>query len=135
MSKYTYHALRFQGRLFVKDALLYLVLDVDPETGTTRASCKPGEFTEFHEFSLAEVSSLIAKSGHLILDGLNAQKTAKRIFERDEAWYFQSREGEQGPYDTAAKASAALKKHILNAQEQGDLGPGRESAEPLAEVS
>ena len=124
-SKHRFQSQRLTGRLFIEQGRLCMVLAVDHETGLATVSQQIDGHRLLEERPVADLIGMIAANGKIILDGLSAKETESRAFERGDAWYFSSREGEQGPFDDEVTARSALKKHILSAQEEGRPGPGR----------
>ena len=60
----------------------------------------------------------LANVPQLKLDGLNAQRNKSRLLEKDDGWYFTTRDGEKGPYASEKQAERRLTKYILLAQEE-----------------
>lgn len=119
---FAYHAIRYPGRLFIKDGALHMVLDVSADRGMARVSSRGDGPAQITEMPILEVVDLITSGGPLKLDGLSAERTEKRVLELDGKWYFSAREGRMGPYADKDAANEALRKHILHSQENGISG-------------
>lgn len=111
---------RLEGRLFTRDGQLCMVVEVDTEQGTARVSCPDQDKPQVIEVPICEVVERLSATPNLRLDGLNSDSTANRIVQRDEGWFFTSREGLQGPYDSDTRAHQALGAYILHSQEVPD---------------
>ena len=104
---------RLEGRLFADDGFLCMVVGVDSATNMARVSSQ----REIFEMPLTEVSSRLATYTHLSLDGLNSERTARRLVENDDGWFFKTREkGLEGPYGTQDEANEAMNQYIIAAQ-------------------
>lgn len=111
---------RFEGRLFVEDGCLFMVVAADEATEKARVSCRIDGQTQVIEMPLADVARRVAASAGVILDNLNAPESARRIHEGDDGWYVSSREGRMGPFATHKEAGHELVKHILCMQAAND---------------
>lgn len=109
-------AKRYEGRLFVEDGRLHLVLDVNTESGTASVSCNDGSGPMVEQWPVAEIGNRLSRENGLLLDGLARADKSERITQKDEGWFFTSREGLQGPFKTQAGASKALQDYILATQ-------------------
>lgn len=109
-------AKRYEGRLFIVDGVLHFVTEVDEEAREARVSCRADGVTTVKVMPLGEVANYLASCSEIRLDNLNAPEAAKRVVEQDDGWYFVTREGEQGPYESEATASEALQQFILKVQ-------------------
>ena len=109
-------AKRYEGRLFVDEGRLPLVLDVDVAAGTAAVSSNDGSGPKVTEWPGAEISNRLSAENGLLLDGLTRSDQSERITEKEEGWFFTSREGLQGPFTTEAGATKALKDYILTTQ-------------------
>ncbi len=97
-----------------------MVIGVDTETNMAKISCQ----RELFDMPLTEVSARLASYTHLSLDGLNSERTTRRLVETDEGWFFKSREdGMKGPFDSKEAANDAMNQYIISAQK--DRVPGR----------
>jgi hypothetical protein len=119
---------RIVGRIFSKGGRLHLVLEVDPEQGLAKVSCRTGSATEVVEVPVTEVLGRLGASNTLKLDRLSSDETEERVIEKGSRWFFQAREGEHGPFPNEQLASRALKSHILSAQEEGRTGRSAKTA-------
>lgn len=107
---------RFVGRLFSDEGRLHFVLDVDTDADIARVSYRCDGQQCIDHMPLAEVSVRLAASSELRLDGLSASGSANRITRQGGGWFFSTREGQKGPYDSEAEANQALQKHVLSLQ-------------------
>ena len=114
-------AKRYEGRLFVEDGRLHMVINVDTTTGMAHVSCNDGNGAKVSEWPVTEIGNRLSRTNGLMLDGLVRNDHSERITEKDDGWHFTSREGLKGPYDSEKKAEAALKEYILASQ--GEFGP------------
>lgn len=119
---------RLEGRLFSDEGRLHLILDVDTDAGLARVSFRADDQQQIAQMPIADICQKLATGGHLQLDGLNTEDTAKRVVEQVDGWYFTTREGPEGPYDTADQARAALNAFILVKQSASDDSKQRRSA-------
>lgn len=117
-----HYAARIVGRLFSKGGRLHLIVDADPESGFARVSCQMGDANDVVTIPVSDCIRLLANSKALKLDGLNARQTDYRVIERDQRWFFKTREGQFGPFADRRAAERELKQHILLAQEEGRSG-------------
>lgn len=115
---------RFEGRLFAEDGCLFLVVHVDQATGTGRVSCRIDDATQVTELPLSEIARRVSQSGNLILDNLNGPQAAKRLLRRKGGWYFASREGDMGPFDSKQQAGQELARYILSMQSRDETRRG-----------
>ncbi|MEM8767643.1 MAG: DUF6316 family protein [Pseudomonadota bacterium] len=46
------------------------------------------------------------------IDPVECERTGTRVFSRDGDWFFTSREGDMGPYDTQAEAEEQLDAYV-----------------------
>lgn len=107
---------RLEGRLFVEDGYLYYVLHVDLETEIARVSVRKHGQQEVVDMPLQDIGAKVGACNQLSLDGLETKKTADRVMQRDDGWYFKAREGVRGPYDHEDEAKAVLKNYIIAVQ-------------------
>ena len=126
-----HYAKRIVGRLFSKGGRLHLIVDADAGSGLARVSCRIDDATEVIAIPITDCIRHLANSKALKLDGLSARQTDYRVIERDERWFFKTREGQLGPFEDRRAAERALKQHVLLAQEEGRSG----RPEPLQAVT
>lgn len=112
---------RLEGRLFSDQGRLHLILDVDTERDVARVSFRADDEHQVVELPLMDVCAKLASGGHLRLDGLTAEATARRVIEKDDGWYFTSREGPEGPFPNPDSARKALNQFILEKQTGPDV--------------
>ena len=105
---------RYEGRLFVKQETLCMVVEANQGTGVARVCSRVDGRVRLEDMPIAEVSELLA-SGPL-LDNLRGPNAEKRIVERSEGWFFKSREGYQGPFGSSEEAADELSQYIVAAQ-------------------
>ena len=65
---------------------------------------------------LHAIGAKVGACNQLSLDGLETKKTADRVMEQDDGWYFKAREGLRGPHENEDEAKAALKNYIIAVQ-------------------
>ena len=106
---------RFVGRLFVESGRLCLVVEIDEEAGIGRVSSRVDGEQQLNDMPLADIARCISANSDLALDNVG-ESAPKRIVRKDDGWYFNSREGLQGPYLKGEEAEAALKQHIISSQ-------------------
>ncbi len=107
-------ASRFEGRLFSDEGCLYLVLDVDTESGFAQVSCRTDGEQQVIQMPVSEVGLRLSSTSNLRLDG--TADTSNRIIQQTDGWFFTTREGPKGPYLSDTEANLALSKYILSAQ-------------------
>jgi hypothetical protein len=105
-----------------------MILEVNPDTGVAKVSCRVGEETQVIEMPISEIVGRLGSSNTLKLDRLSSEETEERVVEKDDRWFFQAREGSHGPYANESEAKQALKRHILAAQEEGRTGRPAQTA-------
>ena len=108
------HALesRYEGRLFTEDGRLYYIVEIDSEAGIARVSYRVNDEQKIMQIPISEVGLRLASSSSTLLP----PEQTSRIIEKDDGWYFKSREGVDGPYATDTMADHALKQYIMAAQ-------------------
>lgn len=109
---------RLEGRLFADDGCLFMVLSVDEEQGLATVSCRVEGTRQVVEMPIDQVYQRISSERSLILDNLNSSETLRRVYEDKDGWYFVSREGAQGPFDSKDTAANQLCRYILSMQTQ-----------------
>jgi len=109
-------AKRYEGRLFVEDGRLHMVVEVDVDNDTALVSCNNGSGPRVDPWPIAEIGNRLSSENGLLLDGMTRADQSERITEKDEGWFFTSREGLQGPFKTHAETAKALKDYILATQ-------------------
>lgn len=107
---------RLEGRLFSDKGCLYLVLDVDTESGFARVSFRADGRQQVIQVPVSEVVLRLSSSSKLRLDSLSTADTSNRIIQQTDGWFFTTREGPKGPYLSEPEANLALSKYILSAQ-------------------
>ena len=109
-------ASRMEGRLFSEEGRLYFILDVDTDSGFARVSFRADGIQQIIRMSISEVGLRLSSGTSLLLDGLGTADTSNRIIQRNDGWFFSTREGLNGPYRSDTDANLALGKYILSAQ-------------------
>ena len=110
---------RLEGRLFTESGTLFMVVHADEASNEAQVSFRVNEKTQVLDLPFSEAAARVAKGANLILDNLNSPEAAKRILEMKDGWYFASREGEMGPYESKEEAGQRLGRYILSMQETG----------------
>lgn len=119
---------RLEGRLFIEDARLCMVINVDTEAGMAQVSSRTeaGERL-LADMPLTEISNRLSSTAKL--DNVRGPVAMHRIFcdEPDDQsaqvsddelqWFFNAREGRKGPFATEADAKAGLTQYILTTQD------------------
>ena len=121
---------RLEGRLFTKSGTLFMVVHADEAKDTAQVTFRVNEETQVLDLPYSEAAARVAKGANLILDNLNSPEAAKRILEMKDGWYFASREGEMGPFESKEEAGQRLGRYILSMQEIGKTS--RENEQPQA---
>ena len=107
---------RFEGRLFTDEGRLHLVLDVEPESGLARVSCRADGVQRIIRMPISEIGLRLSSGPTVQLDGLTSANTSKRITRKIDGWFFPTREGLNGPFPSEAEASQALRDYIVSVQ-------------------
>lgn len=110
---------RAEGRLFAEEGRLFLVLDVAIDSQTARVSCQMNGERQILTLPLEELSARISVDRDLKLDGLASSDAARRVTRSSDGWYFNSRDGDQGPFSSEEEAASALGRYLVSAQSQG----------------
>ena len=110
---------RLEGRLFTQGGTLFMVVHADEANDTAQVSYRVNDQTQLLDLPFSEAAARVAGGANLILDNLNGPSSARRILEMKDGWYFASREGEMGPYDSREEAGQQLGRYILSMQEIG----------------
>ena len=121
---------RLEGRLFTESGTLFMVVHADEANDQAQVSFCINEETQVLDLPFSEAAARVAKGANLILDNLNSPESAKRILEMKDGWYFASREGEMGPYESKEEAGQRLGRYILSMQE---IGKTSREPEPQAQ--
>jgi hypothetical protein len=116
---------RYEGRLFVAEGYLFLVVRVDEARDIATVTCRIHEETQVLDMPYAEVVRRLHRASPLLLDNLQGPAAAKRICTEAEHWYFQSREGRMGPYPSRREAERQLIRHVLLMQSPETGAPRR----------
>ncbi len=109
-------AKRYEGRLFVDDGRLHMIVEVDVDNSTAYVSSNDGSGPQVNPWPVTEVGNRLSSENGLLLDGLARADESERLTEKEEGWFFTSREGLQGPFKNHTQAGKALKDYILTTQ-------------------
>ena len=120
---------RLEGRLFTESGTLFMVVHADEANDQAQVSFRVNEETQVLDLPFSEAAARVAKGANLILDNLNSPEAAKRILEMKDGWYFASREGDMGPYESKEEAGQRLGRYILSMQETGQTSREPERAQ------
>ena len=120
---------RLEGRLFTESGTLFMVVHADEANDQAQVSFRINEENQVLDLPFSEAAARVAKGASLILDNLNSPQAAKRIREMTDGWYFASREGEMGPYESKEAAGQSLGRYILSMQETGQTSREPEHAQ------
>ena len=121
---------RLEGRLFTESGTLFMVVHADEANDQAQVSFRVNnEETQLLDLPFSEAAARVAKGANLILDNLNSPEAAKRILQMKDGWYFASREGEMGPYESKEAAGQSLGRYILSMQETGQTSREPEHAQ------
>lgn len=107
---------RFEGRLFTHEGHLCFVVEVDREADVARVSYRADGERQLVQMPISEVCLRLASSSKLALDGLSSDEKRHRVVQKTDGWYFDSRNGLNGPFPNETEADDALSAHILAAQ-------------------
>ena len=119
MSSSQFHlAKRFEGRLFPLSGKLCLVTEIDCERDLARVSCRIDGRAQILEMTIMEVADHLTKSADLKLDNINSDETKKRLRKQKDGWFFDSREGPQGPFQSKREGAKALNDYIVETQDE-----------------
>ena len=102
-------ASRYEGRLFTEDGRLYFIVEVDSEAGLARVSYRENDEQKIMQMPISDVGLRLASSSPTLLP----PEQTSRVIEKENGWYFKTREGLDGPYATDAMADHALKQYIM----------------------
>lgn len=105
---------RYEGRLFVNHNRLCMVVEADTRTGIARVSSRVDGRVRLEDMPISEVSERLSHGP--LLDNLRGPNAEKRVVEREEGWFFKSREGYKGPYDSSDEAQDGLSEYVIAAQ-------------------
>ena len=125
---------RLEGRLFIADGSLCMVVRVDVDAGQAQVSSRTVEGQRILlDMPLTEVSNRLSSTPKL--DNVRGPTAMNRVFTTESdtkieqeaqetqasdtelQWFFNAREGRQGPYATEDQAAHALARYILQTQD------------------
>jgi hypothetical protein len=121
---------RLEGRLFTESGTLFMVVHADESNDQAQVTFRVNEETQVLDLPFSEAAARVAGGANLILDNLNSPEAAKRILEMKDGWYFASREGEIGPYESKEEAGQRLGRYILSMQETGQTSREQTRSQP-----
>ena len=107
---------RLEGRLFAVGGTLYMVLETDRSEGFARVSFRDVDVTQVIEMPLAAVAQRVGNTTGLKLDNLNGVQSTRRLTEEEGGWYFSTRKGREGPFDSQLEAGRRLGRYVLSMQ-------------------
>ncbi len=107
---------RFEGRLFLEDGRLCMVVEADESSGMARVSSRVDGQSNVVEMTLLEISQRLSVSAKMTLDSIGAATSAQRIQQQSDGWYFSAREGLTGPFSSQDEAQKQLTRYILSSQ-------------------
>ena len=107
---------RFEGRLFLEDGRLCMVVEADESRGVGRVSSRTDGKTTVVEMPLSEIGQRLSVSAKMTLDSIGAATSVQRIQQKSDGWYFSAREGLLGPFASHEEAEEELTGHMLSAQ-------------------
>jgi len=93
-----------------------MVVEADEHTGVGRVSCRIDGKTTILEMSLADIGQKLSSQAKMTLDSIGAATSKARVEEHSDGWFFQAREGLQGPFASSEEAEKQLDQHMLVAQ-------------------
>ncbi|MGI9323903.1 MAG: DUF6316 family protein [Pseudomonadales bacterium] len=107
---------RFEGRLFAHAGRLCMVVEADELSGVGRISFREDGENRVVDMPLSEISQRIAANSDLLLDNARAPESSKRIVRKPDGWFFSTREGLQGPFQSGQEAEQELGQHMVASQ-------------------
>lgn len=107
---------RFEGRLFVNEGRLCMVVEADELSGVGRVSSRVDGKTTVVEMPVSEIGQRLSVAAKMTLDSIGSATSTQRIQQRADGWYFSAREGLKGPFGTSEEAEEALDSYILTSQ-------------------
>ena len=126
---------RLEGRLFTESGTLFMVVHADEANDKAQVSFRINEETQVLDLPFSEAAARVAGGANLILDNLNSPEAAKRILEMKDGWYFASREGQIGPYESKEEAGQNLGRYILSMQESGQTSREPARSQPARQAA
>jgi hypothetical protein len=126
---------RLEGRLFTESGTLFMVVHADEANDKAQVSFRINEETQVLDLPFSEAAARVAGGANLILDNLNSPEAAKRILEMKDGWYFASREGQIGPYESKEEAGQSLGRYILSMQESGQTSREPARSQPARQAA
>ena len=107
---------RFEGRLFLEDGRLCMVVEADEASGIGRVSSRVDGTTQVVEMPLSDIGKRLSLGARMTLDGIGAATSEQRVQEDTDGWYFSAREGQKGPFPSRKQAQEALTRYIMKSQ-------------------
>lgn len=107
---------RFEGRLFVDDGRLCMVVEADESTGIGRVSTRIDGKQTLLEMPLVDIAMYLSSGAKLVLDNLGSPESKQRVLEKEDGWFFSAREGLKGPFPSGEHAERELDQYIIASQ-------------------
>ncbi len=107
---------RFEGRLFVDNSRLCMVVEANESNGMGRVSSRIDGKQVLLEMPLSEIAMHLSTNTKLSLDNLGSPESKQRVLEKEDGWFFSAREGLKGPYPSGEQAERELDQYIIAAQ-------------------
>lgn len=107
---------RFEGRLFVDNSRLCMVVEANEASGIGRVSTRIDGQQTILEMPLADIAMHLSSTTKLSLDNLGSPASKQRVLKKDDGWFFSAREGLKGPYPSGEQAERELDQYIIAAQ-------------------
>ena len=107
---------RFEGRLFVDNGGLCMVVEANESTGLARVSTRIDGQQVLLDMPLADIAMHLSSNAKLSLDNLGSPESKQRVLKKEDGWFFSAREGLKGPYPSGETAERELDQYIIAAQ-------------------
>lgn len=107
---------RFEGRLFVDEGRLCMVVEADEASGTGRVSTRIDGKQTIVSMPLADIAMNLSSTTKLSLDNLGSAQSKQRVLKKEDGWFFAAREGLKGPFPSDKQAERELDQYIIAAQ-------------------
>ena len=107
---------RYEGRLFLEEGRLCMVVEADELRGVGRVSSRVAGQTNVVEMPLADIGQRLSVSSKMTLDSIGEATSTQRVQQKSDGWYFLAREGLMGPFSSHDEAQDQLTGYILSSQ-------------------
>ncbi len=107
---------RFEGRLFVDEGRLCMVVEANEAAGTGRVSTRLDGKQTIIEMPLVDIAMHLATNAKLNLDNLGSPESKHRVLKKGDGWFFSAREGLKGPFPSGEQAERELDQYIIASQ-------------------